>query len=68
MQGPMNCGAALNKSLQVAITSINSAGGNAHYLNMCGPPNDGCGGHPGVEGHAQMFDMALPQVKAVMGW
>ena len=43
-QGPMNCRAPLNASLQVAIAAINAAGGNAHYLNLCGPPNDGCGG------------------------
>lgn len=67
-QGPMNCGAALNGSLQVTIKAINAAGGKATYLNMCGPPNDGCGGHPGVLGHQGMFNLALPQIKAVMNW
>ena len=43
-QGPMNCGAPLNASLHVAIAAINAAGGNAFYLDMCSPPNDGCGG------------------------
>jgi len=67
-QGPMNCGPQLNASLHVAIDAINAAGGRATYLDMCGPPNDGCGGHPGVVGHQQMYQMALPQIKAVMGW
>ena len=67
-QGPMNCDVKLNTSLQNAITGINSNGGNAVYLNMCGPPNDGCGGHPGVKGHAGMFEMAQPVIAAVMGW
>ena len=52
-QGPMNNGANLYNALQSAISKINAAGGNAIYLDMRGPPNDGCGGHPGVEGHKQ---------------
>jgi hypothetical protein len=43
-QGPMNNGAPLHDALQVAIKAINSAGGNAIYLDLRGPPNDGCGG------------------------
>ena len=36
--------------------------------DMRGPPNDGCGGHPGVEGHKQMAALAQPQISKVMGW
>lgn len=67
-QGPMNCGAPLKAALEKAISGINGAGGNAHFLDVCGPPNDGCGGHPGVRGHRGMFEMAQPQIAAVMGW
>jgi len=64
----MDCGAPLNRSLQNAISAINAANGRAVYLDMCGPPNDGCGGHPGVLGHRGMFQMAQPVIAAVMGW
>jgi lysophospholipase L1-like esterase len=67
-QGPMNNGAPLYNALQSAIKTINAAGGAATYLDMRGPPNDGCGGHPGVAGHMGMFEMAQPVIKAVMGW
>ena len=67
-QGPMNNGAPLFNALQAAITGINAAGGNAMYLDMRGPPNDGCGGHPGVEGHKGMAAMALPVIQKAMGW
>ena len=67
-QGPMNDGAPLTNALLAAIAGINAAGGNATFLDMRGPPNDGCGGHPGVAGHSAMFAMAKPQVAKVMGW
>lgn len=67
-QGPMNNGQPLYNALQAAITAINAAGGTAHYLDMRGPPLDGCGGHPGVAGHQQMYAMAMPTVAEVMGW
>jgi len=67
-QGPMDCSASLNNSLQGAIKLINAAGGNAHYLNLCGPPNDGCGGHPGVVGHQKMYEQAVPVISKVMNW
>jgi len=67
-QGPMNCNANLNNSLHNAIQMINAGGGNAYYLNVCGPPNDGCGGHPGVVGHFEMFEQARPVIAKVMGW
>jgi hypothetical protein len=67
-QGPMNCGDPLRTSLHNAITKINSRGGNAIYLDMCGPPNDGCGGHPGVVGHSQMFEKAKPVIASTMNW
>ena len=64
----MNCNDKLYAALNVSIAAINSAGGNATYLNLKGPPTDGCGGHPGVEGHAGMAAMAIPQIAKVMGW
>lgn len=69
LQGPMDCGAALNASLQRAIAGINAAGGDAFYINACvGATNDGCGGHPGVVGHANMFAAAQPVIAAKMRW
>ena len=65
-QGPMNNGASLYNALQAAITAVNAAGGNAVYLDLRGPPNDGCGGHPGVQGHLQMAALAIPQINATM--
>ena len=67
-QGPMNNGAPLHDALQVAIAAINAAGGNAIYLDLRGPPNDGCGGHPGVARHAGMAALAIPDIGAAMGW
>jgi hypothetical protein len=67
-QGPMNNSPNLYNALQNAITAINAAGGNAHFLDMRGPPCDGCGGHPGVAGHQQMAAMAIPTIAQVMGW
>lgn len=65
----MNCGAALNNSLQRAINAINAAGGDAFYINACvAAINDGCGGHPGVVGHANMFAAAAPVIAAKMSW
>lgn len=67
-QGPMNNGAPLTNALNAAIKQINANGGNAFFLDMRGPPTDGCGGHPGVNGHQAMFEMAQPQIASVMGW
>jgi len=67
-QGPMNCNSNLRNTLNTVIQKINNNGGNATYLNVCGPPNDGCGGHPGVQGHLQMFQQAKPVISQVMGW
>ena len=67
-QGPMNCAEELRIALSESILAINAAGGNAIYLNLCGPPNDGCGGHPGQQGHAAMAAMAIPAIAKEMGW
>lgn len=67
-QGPMNNGPQLQAALNVTIKAINAAGGNAIYLDLKGPPCDGCGGHPGVLGHAGMTTMAIPQISTKMGW
>jgi len=67
-QGPMNCSDKLKTCLGLAINRINAAGGRAVYLDLCGPPNDGCGGHPGVVGHYEMFQKGRPQISAVMKW
>ena len=37
----------LRIALSDSILAIKEAGGNAVYLNLCGPACDGCGGHPG---------------------
>ena len=64
MDGSAQLGSALNAS----IAAINAAGGNAIYLNLNGPPNDGCGGHPGLLGHEAMAAIAIPQISKVMAW
>merc|ERR1712110_821096 len=56
-QGPMNCEEELRIALSETILAIKAAGGNAIYLDLYGPPNDGCGGHPGQLGHAGMAQM-----------
>jgi len=67
-QGPMNCSPKLKESLDMVISRLTARGNVAVYLDVCGPPNDGCGGHPGVLGHAAMFEKAKPQISAVMKW
>ena len=68
-QGPMNCGANLNASLQIVVSAVNAAGGAAYYLPMCTQiANDGCGGHPGVVASELMFQQAQPVIAKVMGW
>jgi lysophospholipase L1-like esterase len=67
-QGPMNCDAKLGAALNVSIVAINAAGGRAVFLDLKGPPNDGCGGHPGALGHEAMAEMAYPQIAKVMNW
>jgi hypothetical protein len=53
---------------QAAIAQANAQGYNAHFLNMLVTPLDGCDGHPGRQGHANMAAAAQPQIAAVMGW
>ena len=64
----MDCRVELRSALDAAILAVNEAGGNAIYLDLCGPPLDGCGGHPGELGHAGMAQMAIPAIGKVMGW
>jgi hypothetical protein len=64
----MNNSPQLERALNASIAQVNAAGGNAVYLDMKGPPNDGCGGHPGVLGHAGMASMAIPQIADKMEW
>jgi hypothetical protein len=64
----MNNGAPLYNALQAAITAAKQRGLNATFLDMRGPPCDGCQGHPGRLGHQGMFAMAQPQIAAFMGW
>ena len=40
-QGPMNNSPQLWGALNNSINAINAAGGNAVYLDLKGPPNDG---------------------------
>jgi hypothetical protein len=67
-QGPMQNGQTLTDALTAAIKQANALGINASFLDMRGPPNDGCAGHPGPLGHQGMFEMAQPQIAKVMGW
>jgi lysophospholipase L1-like esterase len=67
-QGNINNGTPLQNALQVAAAAINAAGGNATYLDLRVGPIDGCGGHPGVLGHAAMANAAKPTIAATMGW
>jgi len=68
-QGPMNCGDVYKATLNEVVSRLNAkTPGTATYLDMCGPPNDGCGGHPGVQGHIGMFEKARPQIAKVMKW
>ena len=39
-----------------------------HVINFMGAALDGCGGHPGVQGHAQMAASAQPLIAAAMRW
>jgi hypothetical protein len=67
-QGNMNNGAALFGALQVVVAAVNAAGGNAHYLDLRAGPTDGCGGHPGVLGHAAMFAASKASIANATGW
>eukprot|EP01126_Amoeba_proteus_P010696 TRINITY_DN141_c0_g2_i2.p1 TRINITY_DN141_c0_g2~~TRINITY_DN141_c0_g2_i2.p1 ORF type:complete len:256 (-),score=28.24 TRINITY_DN141_c0_g2_i2:118-885(-) len=67
-QGPMNCGTNYTTSLQTVVKMINRSGGRAIFLDMCGPPTDGCNGHPGVLGHEGMFEKAKPVISKIMNW
>ena len=67
-QGNMNNGEPLHDALLAAAAAINAAGGNATYLDIRFGPTDGCGGHPGVLGHAAMAKAAKPVIAQVMGW
>lgn len=67
-QGPMNDSDTLYQLLQWVIGNYTAQGGKATYLDMRGQPTDGCGGHPGRQGHAGMAAAAIPQIAAAMGW
>ena len=62
------CFAQLRIALSDSILAIKQAGGNAIYLNLCGPVCDGCGGHPGITIHHASFMRAQPIIAAAMGW
>lgn len=66
--GPMNTSPALVAALQAVTSGVAAAGGNATLLDLAGATQDGCGGHPGPVGHAQMAAAARAQVAAVLGW
>lgn len=46
--------------------AIAKSGTNAHFVNYT-TILDGCG-HPGWEGHEQMFEIVKPLMASVMGW
>lgn len=41
---------------------------NVHFLNFTGARLDGCNGHPGLQGHMDMFNMSAAAISRVMGW
>jgi hypothetical protein len=64
-----------------AIAQANARGLNATFVNMStacwasdehGAGNsdfcDGCAGHPGIQGHRNMYEAAWPVMAQVMGW
>ena len=55
-------------AVQATIAAANAAGLSASFLDMRNGVADGCGGHPGPEGHWLMALQAAPQIKAAMGW
>lgn len=55
-------------ALLATIAQAQAAGISASLLDMRNVTLDGCGGHPGPEGHWQMALAAAPQIKATMGW
>jgi len=57
----------LNATL-AAVNQAKTLGLNVNYINMYGPPNDGCAGHPGVQGHYGMFVQSRPVIASVLGW
>lgn len=51
------------------IAAANAAGLSASLLDMRGNATaDGCGGHPGPEGHWRMAVEAAPQIEQALGW
>jgi hypothetical protein len=64
--GPMST--VYGPAVQDAIALATATGLSAHFLDVNGTTLDGCGGHPGAVGHAQMADKAQPQISAVLGW
>lgn len=70
--GPMSPTAPL-PAVHDAIARAASMNITAALLDMSGNvtvpvARDGCGGHPGPFGHWTMATLAVPQIKAVMGW
>ena len=55
-------------ALLATIAQAQAAGLSASLLDMRNGTLDGCGSHPGPEGHWQMALEAAPQIKTVMGW
>jgi hypothetical protein len=66
--GPIINPPQLYNCLQAAIAQYAAAGGLASFLDFRGAPTDGCNGHPGIQGHQVMADMAQPQIAKIMGW
>jgi len=70
--GPMSPTAPRAGALD-AVARANAAGMAAFFIDMAGNATvpvalDGCGGHPGPFGHWTMATLAVPQVRAAMGW
>jgi sialidase-1 len=64
--GPMNftyCG-----PMQVAVQDAVAAGADAVFLGPVNATLDGCDGHPGPVGQAQMATQLADLIKGAMGW
>eukprot|EP01087_Luapelamoeba_hula_P011684 TRINITY_DN3207_c0_g1_i1.p1 TRINITY_DN3207_c0_g1~~TRINITY_DN3207_c0_g1_i1.p1 ORF type:complete len:389 (+),score=55.41 TRINITY_DN3207_c0_g1_i1:1-1167(+) len=68
MCGPMVSGVACDYVKEVAVRLGPSV---AHYIdlqNLVPVQDQGCDGHPGVEGHIKIAAKALPIIKQVLHW
>lgn len=67
VMGPLSL--APSAAVQKVVANVNAAGGNATFIELGTPGLPiGCAGHPSPAMHAQMAAIAIPVVRAVLGW